>query len=178
MNLVAARAFGWLGMLNKVILITGASGVGKTTILKAIEQNLPNSSIHYFDDIGVPSFEDMIKEYGSCEKWQETMTHRWTDKLEKIKDKEFIFLEGSFNPEFIKLRRNYLMICIHADRSVREQRLLNRKQPELASQDMENFAQMLKDKTLELGGIVIDSSIEKTEDIAKLIINKLEVVKL
>ncbi|MEK6733667.1 MAG: AAA family ATPase [Pseudomonadota bacterium] len=166
-------------MLNRTILITGASGSGKTTILKALEKILPQeqTSTNYFDDIGIPSFEDMIKEYGSCEKWQEAITHKWIEKLSKIKDKKYIFLEGSFNPEFINIKNNHLLICIHADRSVREQRLMNRKQPELASQDMENFANLLKNKTLALGGIVIDSSIEKPEDIAKLIIHKLGVIK-
>ncbi len=161
-----------------IILLTGASGSGKTTILKEVEKILPKNqvSINYFDDIGIPSFEDMIKEYGSCEKWQEAMTHKWLKKLELIKDKKYIFLEGSFNPEFAK--NCSLLFCIHANRNIREQRLLNRKQPELITQDMENFAQTLKSKTLELGGIVIDSSSEKPEDIAKLIINKLEVVKL
>ncbi|MEK6733730.1 MAG: acetyltransferase, partial [Pseudomonadota bacterium] len=86
------------------------------------------------------------------------------------KDKKYIFLEGSFNPEFIKLKGSYLLICVHADRSVREQRLLNRKQPELASQDMENFALSLKQKTLELGGTIIDSSAKTSFVIAAEII--------
>ncbi|MEK6734475.1 MAG: acetyltransferase, partial [Pseudomonadota bacterium] len=65
-------------MLNRIILITGASGSGKTSILKELEKILPKEqvSINYFDDIGIPSFEDMIKEYGSCEKWQEAITHK------------------------------------------------------------------------------------------------------
>lgn len=160
--------------------MTGASGSGKTTILKELEKILPGTqvSINYFDDIGIPSFEDMIKEYGSCENWQKAMTHKWMNKLSKIKDKKYIFLEGSFNPEFIKFKESYLLICIHTDRSIREQRLLNRKHPELVTQDMENFALVLKQKTLNLGGIVVDSSIEEPEDIARLIINKLEVVQL
>jgi cytidylate kinase len=145
------------------------SGSGKTTILKAIEQQLPANkiSVNYFDDIGVPSVEAMIAEYGSCEKWQEAMTHKWIEKLAKITDKEFIFLEGSFNPEFT--RHYSLLICIHAEKTIREERLIKyRNQPELATQDMENFAQILKNNTLKMGGVVIDSSIKKTEDIAKL----------
>lgn len=176
MKNVATLQFGWQDMLSKIILITGASGSGKTTILKEIERILPKEqvSINHFDDIGVPSFEDMIKEYGSCEKWQEVMTHKWLEKLDQIKDKKFIFLEGSFNPGFIKLKDNYLLICIHADREIREHRLIhNRIQPELITQDMENFALILKQKALTMGGIVLDSSIEKPIDIAKLIINKL-----
>jgi cytidylate kinase len=159
-----------------IILITGASGSGKTTILKAIEYQLPENqiSVNYFDDIGVPGVDIMIAEYGSCEKWQEAMTHKWVEKLEKINDKKYIFLEGSFNPDFIKLKNNYLLISIHADRDIREHRLIHdRESPELVTEDMENFAQMLKNNTLKMGGIVIDSSIAKPEDIAKLIINKL-----
>jgi len=159
--------------MTKIILITGASGSGKTTILKELEKILLKGqvSINYFDDIGVPSFEDMVKEYGSCEKWQETMTHKWLEELSKIKDKKYIFLEGSFNPEFIKFKGSYLLICIHANRSVRKQRLLKRNQPELANQDMENFAQILKNKTLALGGIVIDSSDKNADIIAEEIID-------
>jgi hypothetical protein len=36
-----------------------------------------------------------------------------------------------------------------------------RNQPELATQDIEDFAQMLKSNTLKMGGIVIDSSMKK-----------------
>lgn len=64
MNLVVVLQFGWQNMLNKIILITGASGGGKTTILKELEKMLSKEqvSINYFDDIGIPSFEDMTKE--------------------------------------------------------------------------------------------------------------------
>lgn len=155
-----------------IILITGASGSGKTTILKAIEQQLPANkiSVNYFDDIGVPSVEAMIAEYGSCVKWQEAITHKWIEKLTKITDKEFIFLEGSFNPEFAK---NYSrLFCIHADRAIREMRLIKlRHQPELVTEDMENFAQILKSNTLKMGGIVIDSSMKKADIIAGEIID-------
>ena len=155
-----------------IILITGASGSGKTTVLKAIEQKLPTNqiSVNYFDDIGVPSSEAMIAEYGSCEKWQEAMTHKWMEKLATINDKEYIFLEGSFNPEFAK--HYSLLICIHAEKAIREERLIKqRNQPELVTEDMENFAQMLKSNTLKMGGIVIDSSMKKADIIAGEIID-------
>lgn len=115
----------------------------------------------------------MIAEYGSCEKWQEAMTHTWIDKLAKITDKEFIFLEGSFNPEFAK--HYSLLICIHADRAIREERLImQRNQPEFATENMENFAQMLKNNTLKMGGIVIDSSEKKSDIIAGEIIGLIQ----
>lgn len=149
-----------------IIFITGASGSGKTAILKTIEQELQDEiSANYFDDIGVPSFDDMIARYGSTEKWQESATHAWIERLTIITDKKLVFLEGSFNPEFALSYMQkvgnclLILICIHADRLVREERLNKyRNQPELATQDMENFALMLKQKTMELGGVVVDTT--------------------
>jgi len=66
-----------------------------------------------------------------------------------------IVLEGSFYPE-PALRylqelglKNFSLVCIHADRYVREKRLsLYRKQPELVTEGMENYAQALKQQAL------------------------------
>ncbi|WP_168464360.1 AAA family ATPase [Wolbachia endosymbiont of Ctenocephalides felis wCfeT] len=146
------------------VFITGASGVGKTTVLKAIEEKLEpdDVSINYFDSIGVPSTEEMVREYGSGEKWQEAMTNAWVEKLSKVEDRKLIFLAGQFNPDFAieplkKLNiENYLIICLHVDKDLREHRLTNlRNQPELANTDMNNWAEFLKRKTTEVGGIVL-----------------------
>ncbi|MCE3231064.1 MAG: uncharacterized protein K0R52_992 [Alphaproteobacteria bacterium] len=150
-----------------IILITGASGSGKTAALKTLEQKLSSdlASINYFDDMGIPSADEMVAKYGSGEKWQEWAIHAWIDKLVQIADKKIAILEGSFHPEFAISRlqelgrTNYLLICLHATKAIREERLtLYRKQPELAIQDMENYAQVLKKKTVDLGGMVVDST--------------------
>lgn len=163
-----------------IILITGASGSGKTTILEEISKHLQKQSvkIFHFDDIGVPSLEEMVKEYGSPENWQKKMTEQWIDKLSRIKNIQIIFLEGSFNPEFAinALKKhsleNYRLFCIHSDRNVREQRLQHqRQQPELITDDMENFSQFLKRKTIELGGIVINNNDSSDEVVLNLLKN-------
>jgi aminoglycoside phosphotransferase (APT) family kinase protein/dephospho-CoA kinase len=146
----------------KIILITGASGSGKTFVSKYLAEQY---QVFNFDDIGVPTIDTMIREYGGAEQWQEWATRKWIEKLLAVKDQEIVILEGSFNPdfavEFFKEKNfdNYKIICLHSTREVREKRLTqNRKQPDLATQDMENFTNILREKTLACGGVVIDSS--------------------
>lgn len=161
-----------------IILITGASGSGKTMLLQELSKNVPEQSvkIFYFDDIGVPSVEEMINQYHSPEMWQKTMTDQWIERLSHIKNVQIILLEGSYNPHFAvnALKKhglsNYRLFCVHSDRSIREQRLQHqRQQPELMTDDMENFAQFLKRTTVELGGVVIDNNASPHELVQRLL---------
>ncbi len=163
-----------------LILVTGASGTGKTTIIKAIEKELHSDMVafNYFDDIGVPSFDTMVANFGSPQRWQEVTTHAWMGKLATITDKKLIILEGSFNPEFAVAKlpkpalENCLVICIHTDRVQREARLRhNRNQPELISEDMENFARVLKERTLALGGMIVEQDENHQSQTAQEIID-------
>jgi uridine kinase len=170
-------------MINPILLlIIGASGAGKTTVIKALSNILERDRVEiiHFDDIGVPSFEKMVKDYGGPEKWQQSATHEWMKRILEIKDKEIIILEGSFNPEYayeiLKEQKllQFRIICLDVNQHIREQRLLyDRMQPELVFEEMENFAQFLKRKSLELGGIVIDTSNSSIKDLAKQISEKI-----
>lgn len=173
------------------IFITGASGAEKSYLARALEQKLSSefTSVDYFDRIGVPSLEDMIKEYGSCEKWQETMTHKWVEQLSVKKDKKIIILEGQFNPQFAAEAchyfgvSHYVLILLHANRKVRDHRLIiERAQPELANDTMNNWAEFLKHKTQEMEGIIIDTSDSNIhsnlDEIASLIEGKLHQMEL
>ena len=53
------------GVERLIILITGASGSGKTTVLKTLESMIPVGQVamHYFDSLGVPSLEEMIEQF-------------------------------------------------------------------------------------------------------------------
>lgn len=82
---------------QKIFFFTGASGAGKTKLLESLsKENFNTSTVFlYFDKIGVPSEEEMIKEYGSGSAWQKAMTFLWIKKmLTEYNDKSLIFFEG------------------------------------------------------------------------------------
>jgi adenylate kinase family enzyme len=55
----------------RLVVLTGASGSGKTTIADAIKTGWPGLvEVLHFDQIGVPSFEAMVSRWGSGEAWQ------------------------------------------------------------------------------------------------------------
>jgi predicted kinase len=60
-----------------LVIMTGASGSGKTTIAKAIEVYHPSITVFRFDNIGVPSAEVMAS-FGTDHQpggaWQRAMT--------------------------------------------------------------------------------------------------------
>ena len=153
---------------KKIIFITGASGVGKTTILSNLKKESQNKnwSFLHFDSIGVPSTEVMIKEFGSPEKWQKAMTFKWIDDLiQGYHDKEFIILEGQVNFDFIKEGcakyefSNYKIVHIDCSENIMMKRLINhRKQPELATQDMQNWLKFLRKKAKSSGVSILDTS--------------------
>lgn len=154
------------------VFMTGSSGAGKTFLAKALEKSTVSQflSMNYFDTIGVPSNDAMIRDYGSSEKWQEAKTHEWIQRMAAQTPKPLVILEGQYNPSFALEAckqagiTNYILINIYADRRVREHRLFHhRPQPELIHDDMANWAQFLKAKTLACGGVSIDTSDDDIE---------------
>src|SRR5258708_3926101 len=68
-----------------LVVLTGASGAGKTTLGRFIQEH--HSATHdviFFDSIGVPSIEQMEREYGSGEAWQRAMTIAWMERISTI----------------------------------------------------------------------------------------------
>jgi dephospho-CoA kinase len=50
-------------MLSLVVL-TGASAAGKTTVARCVETQPANHQVHFLDSIGVPSIEQMREAHG------------------------------------------------------------------------------------------------------------------
>lgn len=150
-----------------IIFLTGASGAGKTTLVEQLKNKLSNSAILlHFDNIGVPTEEKMIKEYGSPSEWQRAMTNIWVDKIiHEHSDKELVILEGQVNLDFISSAFNnvnlthYQTILMHCDNKVRHKRLHHdRSQPELVNEDMDNWSQFLKRQAETMDVPIIDTT--------------------
>lgn len=160
--------------LKFILCITGASGVGKTTLAHNLEKKYSQErtwQFEHFDSIGVPSSEEMIRQYGSGEGWQKAKTHEWIKKLiDEYHDKDTIVFEGQMNPTFIQEAfaennfTQYGIVLIDADEETIIARLTNnRNQPELVTQDMKHWLIFLRNQATELKIPIINTS-NKSED--------------
>jgi predicted kinase len=135
------------------VLLTGASGAGKTTIARSVENLwLPNCGVHFF---GVPSVEQMRREFGPGHEqsgaWQRAMTLQWIRRIRTILDRGIsVLLEGQMRIAFKReaSAENQItsahVILLDSDDTTRAQRLrVHRSQPDLANQDMMNWARYL-----------------------------------
>jgi energy-coupling factor transporter ATP-binding protein EcfA2 len=150
-----------------ICLLTGSSGCGKTYLGNALAQALDpkHAQVYHFDHIGVPSPAEMIRTFGCGEKWQESTTHEWLRRMAQVKDKALVVLEGQFHPSFAVAGcvaagvEQYCMVVVTCDEAVWKERLRGpRQQPMLITEDMRNWARLLREETVKAGGSVIDTS--------------------
>ncbi len=166
-----------------IFWLTGASGVGKTTLLQSLaEKHERDDSWVFlkFDSIGVPSPEEMVRDFGSGENWQKVKTIEWVDKMVTgYGDKSVIIMDGQSNLEFIKsafansIFQNFKIILVDCDQKIMVNRLIDeRQQAWLASEDMKNWLKFLRAQATEFGASIINTStLDKTQAL-----NTLEVI--
>ena len=113
----------------------------------------------------------MIKEYGSLEEWQRAETIAWMSKLSATsKAGRKVLFEGQMRLEFIqeavKLAdiQSALVVLIDCDDEIRTRRLaLDRKQPELATPQMMNWARYLRHEAKSLDCEILDTGVTPFE---------------
>jgi hypothetical protein len=150
-----------------ILVVTGASGSGKTVTVRALEARaLPGVRCYYFDAVGVPSVEDMHRDFGGPERWQAVTTQWWIDRFAADPDGvELYVLDGQTRPSFVRsaaerasiaLARVVLLDCAP---SVRHARLAGpRGQPELSNSQMDCWAAYLRGQADALNLPVIDTT--------------------
>lgn len=150
-----------------IYFLTGASGVGKTTLLADFQKKYAHQDWAFLnlDSTGVPSPEQMKKQYGSAAGWQKAKTNEWIEKLITQYHNEKIFLEGQVNLQFIQNAfqkhrfTHYQTILIDCSEEEMIHRLTHKRaQPELLTADMRNWLQFLRNQAHELKIPIIDTS--------------------
>lgn len=162
----------------RLVVLTGASGSGKTAIADAIKIGLPGlAEVLHFDRIGVPSSEAMVAGWGSGEAWQRAMTLEWMAQIADLpRSGRPVLFEGQMRPAF--LREGLLaagiagarVILVDCDDATRTSRLVaGRGQPELANPTMMNWARVLRREAWEAGHEVLDTSRLTLEAVVELV---------
>lgn len=160
-----------------ILVLTGASGAGKTTLVHALaDLRLPGVGCYYFDEIGVPSPEEMTRRFGGGEQWQSAMTEEWIARLLRNDDGVRVaVLDGQVRASMARghlerLGARHWQValadCGHAERNARLHG--PRAQPELATGDMDCWAAYLRGQADALGLPVIDTSRPIADAVAEL----------
>ena len=164
-----------------LVILTGASGSGKTTIAERIEkQRADQARVFRFDSVGVPSPEERIAGWGSGDGWQRAMTIDWLLRIARQRDALSILFEGQMRLSFIKEGLatagigEARVVLVHCDDATRTHRLCNeRKQPELANAEMMNWAKFLRDEAETDGFDLLDTSKISIEESVEYVCERL-----
>ncbi|MEO8295607.1 MAG: AAA family ATPase [Gemmatimonadota bacterium] len=161
-----------------IVVVTGASGAGKTTLVRALEaKGIPGIRCYYFDDIGVPAPAQMVADYGSGEAWQRAMTRQWVSRLRvKADNVGIVVLDGQVRPSFVEeafqsegITRG-MIVLVECGQEIRNRRLAERGQPELATERMEHWAAYLKGQSEMKGIQAIDTTASIPAESAEILL--------
>src|ERR1700750_1894731 len=93
-------------MAGTFVVLTGASGSGKTALALEVEKLHPEFTIFRFDTIGVPE-PDVMAAYGTGHQpggaWQRGMTLEWLGRMSPTSQPgKCVLFEGQMRISFIK----------------------------------------------------------------------------
>jgi dephospho-CoA kinase len=154
--------------MKKLFFLIGASGAGKTTAAQSFEAlNLFDFVVCSSDSLPVPSTDEMIKQYGSQEEWQRASNIRWVKKIkEEYLENKNVLLDTQSRPSFIDeacLKNgisDYKVILFDCSDEERKRRLVyERNQPDLANEQMMNWANYLRERCVGENYTVLDNSV-------------------
>jgi len=138
---------------RQIVVVTGASGAGKTSAVRALEaRGVDGVRCFYFDSIGVPSAEVMERDFGGGEQWQARATAEWLSRLDALsRDIRVAVLDGQTRPSFVfdaadRAPASDLHVALlDCSAAARSERLRGpRGQPELATDRMTSWAAYLR----------------------------------
>jgi len=169
-----------------ILVVTGASGSGKTATVRALEARaLRGVRCYYFDAVGVPSAEAMCRDLNGPERWQAATTQEWIDRLAGDPDgAEVYILDGQTRPSFVhaaaaRIRTALVrVVLLDCASPVRHARLTGpRGQPDLSSSRMDCWAAYLRGQADALNLPVIDTTALEIDAAADALVVHVEMVR-
>jgi dephospho-CoA kinase len=151
----------------RLVILTGASGSGKTAITQAIvSKRPPVAKVLRFDSIGVPPAEEMVAVSGSLEAWQRDMTLEWIARISAMRELDRpVLFEGQMRLAFLREGLSSAgltgarIILVDCNDATRVHRLTaDRRQPELAAPTMMSWAAYLRREAQEANCEVLDTT--------------------
>jgi RNase adaptor protein for sRNA GlmZ degradation len=159
-----------------ILVVTGASGAGKTAAVRAVEARaLAGVGCFYFDSIGVPSAEVMERDFGGGDKWQAHATAQWLSRLDAQPDAVHVaVLDGQTRPSVVFDAASVApttkvhIALLDCSTEVRADRLrAARRQPELANDRMNNWAAYLRGQGDALRVPIVDTTTLSIDEVAE-----------
>jgi hypothetical protein len=152
-----------------LVIMTGASGSGKTAIAQTIRLAKPSITVFGFDSIGVPSAEIMASYGGGHQPggaWQRAMTMEWIKRIApSVNEGRAVLFEGQMRIAFICEALDAVAIAgarivlLDCDDASRRMRLIHpRQQPELANESMMGWAAFLRQEAQQSGSEILDTT--------------------
>lgn len=149
-----------------ILVVTGASGAGKTAAVEALERrSRPDIRCFYFDRIGVAPAEVMERDFGGPEAWQADATKQWISRLASDEEISSVrILDGQTRPSYVRAAlANFVhvraqIVLLDCSSAIRADRLAVRGQPGLATPHMDCWAAYLRGQADALDLPVIDTT--------------------
>ena len=150
------------------VILTGASGVGKTTIAQAIANSQNRITVYQGDRIGLPS-DEVMAGYGHTDEpggpTQRGFALYWIGVIgNELKANRPVLLETQCRIAFLHealmlhgIAHGRIVLVECSDES-RRNRLEDRGQPELANEQMSNWSRLLHREAKEFGHEILDTT--------------------
>ncbi len=156
-------------MKQKIIFLTWASWVGKTTITNELKKSLENTKWVVFssfdDEKKIPEEKEVMEKWWSWESWQEQTSLEYIKNItEKNKNAVLLILDRQANLDFIEKwfeeinYKNYKIVLVTCSVDKMKKRLEKRKQPELFNENMINWIKFLEKQAEEKWVKILDTS--------------------
>ena len=168
-----------------ILVVTGASGAGKTAAVEALaSRSLPGVQCFHFDSIGVPTLDVMDRDYGGADSWQSWATREWLTRLAALGGRARVaVLDAQTRPNTVLEAPGAgaawygHVVLLDCSAAVRAARLLGpRGQPDLVTPRMDDWAAYLRGQADALRLPVIDTStltVAESADQIEVIVRRL-----